>query len=72
MTLSILCIECHYAEWHNLFNVMLSVFILNVIILSVVAPAKARTQSIPTADIFVKKVANVHEALGIKREAPLN
>jgi hypothetical protein len=43
MTLSILCIECHYAECHNLFNVTLSVIVLivimlNVVLLSVMAP----------------------------------
>jgi hypothetical protein len=39
-----LCSECHHAEYHNLFNVMLnvvmlSVVVLNVVMLSVVPPA---------------------------------
>jgi hypothetical protein len=38
MTLSItlLCIEFHYAECYNSFNVILSVILLSVIILSVI------------------------------------
>ncbi len=36
MALSILCIECNYAECCNLFNVMLNVVMLGVIMLSVV------------------------------------
>ncbi len=34
-----LCIECHYAEWHDLFIVMLNIIILSVVLLSFVAPS---------------------------------
>jgi hypothetical protein len=38
MALSIPCIECNFAECCNSFNIMLSVVMLNVAMLSVVAP----------------------------------
>ncbi len=46
LTITTLCIECHYAECCDLFIVMLNVVMLSAVMLSVLAPEKKQPEMI--------------------------